>query len=192
MRQAFPDNSVYRLIEATSTTFAQAIILRLHLPPDELPDIRQDLILVGVRAVPQYRSGKRAIGTYITEKLKWACKDILRRFLAERRRVSLFCESEVIVSHDGRGSLVSRFDFMADNSKETDIIGIAEKQSIIGLMDGEERDFLRLLDAGHTPRGAALRLGWKPWKGADCLKRIQEKLLTLKIHPSLLAGVPRN
>ena len=74
------------LIERVITHYARRLRQLLNLSPDDLADVRQDLAVVVLTALPKFEHARAGLPTYLDRVLRNAATDILRRVLRERYR----------------------------------------------------------------------------------------------------------
>ena len=75
------------LIERVITHYARRLRQQLNLSPDDLADVRQDLAVVVLTALPKFEHARAGLPTYLDRVLRNASTDILRRLLRDRCRL---------------------------------------------------------------------------------------------------------
>lgn len=74
-------------IERVVNHYARRLRQLLDLSPDDLADVRQDLTVVVLGALPKFERSRACLHTYLDRVLRNAATDILRRTLRDRARL---------------------------------------------------------------------------------------------------------
>ncbi len=74
-------------IERVVNHYARRLRQLLDLSPDDLADVRQDLTVVVLGALPKFERSRACLHTYLDRVLRNAATDILRRTLRDRTRL---------------------------------------------------------------------------------------------------------
>ncbi len=158
-------------IQATSSKIASAVIISLKLPESEREDIVQSLILAALKAALTYKEGSNSRMSFITERLYQAKVDLLRSYLASKRRLFLLCEREFQKDRDE--PLLESF---ADDSTYCDVIGHAEAASMLEKLSSPEKRLAQLTADGFSLTQAASALGIEVWAAKEMMRKIRKKL----------------
>jgi RNA polymerase sigma factor (sigma-70 family) len=82
-------------IERVVTHYARRLRQLLDLSPEDLADVRQDLTVVILGALPKFERSRACLNTYLDRVLRNAATDILRRTLRDRYRLCSLHEISV-------------------------------------------------------------------------------------------------
>ncbi|HEY3416413.1 MAG TPA: hypothetical protein VGM23_05970 [Armatimonadota bacterium] len=74
-------------IERVVNHYARRLRQLLDLSPDDLADVRQDLTVVVLSALPKFERARACLPTFLDRVLRNAATDILRRTLRDRARL---------------------------------------------------------------------------------------------------------
>jgi len=80
-------------IDRVVTHYARRLRQLLDLSPDDLADVRQDLTVAVLSALPKFEHSRAGLSTYLDRVLRNAATDILRRILRDRYRFCFLTES---------------------------------------------------------------------------------------------------
>ena len=87
---ASPPCELESTLEHVVTHYARRLHQLLHLSPDDLADVRQDLYLAAWSALPAFDAARACLRTYVDRVLRHAASDILRNTLRTRYRMLRF------------------------------------------------------------------------------------------------------
>lgn len=148
-------------VVATAKTIAQNITITLQLPPYEMEDLTQQLVIEGILIEREFNEGEYSLSSYLTERMHYAQLDLMRMYLADKRKVRLG-QLKNNEREDEDGKPVSIFDLLPDKSTSNDIIGVTHLHGVLESLSPQERELAELLLQGYTTNEAAEMMGVKP------------------------------
>lgn len=147
-------------IVATAKILATHTMINLQLPPYEMDDLIQQLVIEGIHIEREYRPGERSLSSHLTERMRYAQLSLMRSYLAEKRCIRLHQVSENSLQNKD-GDAISLMELLPDTSVGNDIVGMAHMRDLLHSLSDRERTVAELLLQGFTAKETAEKMGVK-------------------------------